>query len=300
MTWRTWTAFAALCLIWGVPYFFIKLAVLEISPFVVAWSRVTLAALILLPIAWRRGALRAAAGHWGAIAAFALVEFVVPFSAISYGEQFIGSSVTGILIAAVPLSIALLSRSFGIYERLGAWRLFGLILGFVGVASLLGFGTISGTRGWIGVGCMLLATLGYAIGPLIIQRHLSKLDSLGPAAGSLTVASAALLVPAWLTFPVQLPSSVALASIAVLGVLCTAIAMLLMFHLVSHAGAARASVITYINPVVATVLGVGQLHERLGVGGFVAFALILFGSWLATRGSAPRGETRSSEATAGG
>jgi drug/metabolite transporter (DMT)-like permease len=291
-------AFAVLCLIWGVPYFFIKLAVLEVSPFVVAWSRLTLAALILLPIAWQRGALRAAAGHWGAISVFALVEFVVPFSAISYGEQFISSSVTGILMAAVPLSIALLSRSFGVHERLGAWRLSGLILGFVGVASLLGFGTISGTQGWIGVGCMLMATIGYAIGPLIIQRHLSKLDSLGPAAGSVMVASAVLLVPAWLTFPAQIPSSVAVGSIAVLGVLCTAIAMLLMFYLVSNAGASRASVITYINPLVATVLGVGQLHERLGVGGIVAFTLILLGSWLATRGSAPHGETQPSEAAA--
>lgn len=291
-------AFAALCVIWGVPYFFIKLAVLEVSPFVVAWSRLTLAALILLPLAWRRGALRAAAGHWGAISVFALVEFVVPFSAISYGEQFISSSVTGILMAAVPLSIALLSRSFGVHERLGAWRLSGLILGFVGVASLLGFGTISGTQGWIGVGCMLLATIGYAIGPLIIQRHLSKLDSLGPAAGSVMVASAVLLVPALLTFPAQIPSSVAVGSIAVLGVLCTAIAMLLMFYLVSNAGASRASVITYINPLVATVLGVGQLHERLGVGGIVAFTLILLGSWLATRGSAPHGETQASAAAA--
>jgi drug/metabolite transporter (DMT)-like permease len=298
VTWRTWTAFWALCLIWGVPYFFIKLAVLELSPFVVAWSRLTLAALILLPVAWQRGALRAAAGHWGAIAVFALVEFVVPFSAISYGEQFISSSVTGILMAAVPLTIALLSRSFGVREQLGLRRLVGLVLGFIGVASLLGFGTISDRQGWIGVGCMLLATVGYAIGPLIIQRRLSRIDSLGPAAGSLLVASLVLLMPALLSFPARAPSSVAIASIAVLGVLCTAIAMLLMFFLVSHAGAARASVITYINPVVATVLGVGQLHERLGIGGLLAVALILLGSWLATRGAAAQAEPEATEAAA--
>src|SRR5580658_3498581 len=121
-------AFSALCIIWGVPYFLIKLAVLEVSPFVVAWSRITLGALILLPYAWQRGALRAASGHWGAIVAFAFIEYVVPFSAISFGEQFISSSVTGILMAAVPLSIAVLSRFFGVHERLSAWRLFGLIL----------------------------------------------------------------------------------------------------------------------------------------------------------------------------
>jgi drug/metabolite transporter (DMT)-like permease len=289
-------AFAALSLIWGVPYFFIKLAVLEVSPFVVAWSRITLGALILLPIAWRRGALRAAAGHWGAIASFALLEFVFPFSAISFGEQWISSSVTGILMAAVPLTIALISRFFGLHERLGLWRLMGLLLGFVGVATLLGFGSISGAQGWIGVGCMLVATIGYAIGPLIIQRHLSRIDSAGPAAGSLGIASVVLLTPALLSFPTHAPSSTAIASIAILGVVCTAMAMLLMFYLVSNAGASRASVITYVNPVVATALGVGQLHERLGVGGIVAFALILLGSWLATRGNASHGQTATAAA----
>ena len=291
-------AFAALCIIWGVPYFFIKLAVLEISPFVVAWSRITLGALILLPIAWQRGALRAAKGHWGAICVFALVEYVVPFSAISYGEQWISSSVTGILMAAVPLSIALLSRWFGVHERLDAWRLFGLLLGFVGVATLLGFGTISGTHGWIGVGCMLLATIGYAIGPLIIQRHLNRIDSAGPAAGSLSIASLVLLTPALLNFPMHQPSAAALGSIAILGVFCTALAMLLMFYLVNHAGASRASVITYINPIVATMLGTMRLQERLGVGGYIAFALILLGSWLATRGTPQHHGAAASEAVA--
>jgi drug/metabolite transporter (DMT)-like permease len=106
-------------------------------------------------------------------------------------------------------------------------------------------------------------------------------------AASLTIASLVLLLPALLTFPTRLPSAVSLSSIAVLGVLCTAIAMLLMFYLVAHAGASRASIITYINPVVATLLGVGFLHERLGAGGAIAFAIILGGSWLATRAAAP-------------
>ncbi len=133
---------------------------------------------------------------------------------------------------------------------------------------------------------MLLATLGYAIGPLIIQRQLHGLESIGPLAASLLVASIVLLVPAALEFPATAPSARAVASIILLGVLCTAAAMLLMFYLVHHAGASRATVITYINPVVATLLGVLVLHERLGIGGFLAFVLILLGSWLATRRAA--------------
>jgi drug/metabolite transporter (DMT)-like permease len=273
----------ALGIIWGLPYFFIKIAVQEVSPVLLAFCRVALATVILWPIAWRRGALRSLRQHTMAICAFAVVEFVIPFSAISLGERWISSSVTGILIAMVPLSIALLQRFFGVRETLGTWRVIGLAVGFIGVAALLGTGPISWPLGWAGVGCMLLATIGYAIGPLIIQRHLSGLDAIGPLAASLGVASAMLLIPAVIEFPAVMPSTAALASIAILGVVCTAVAMLLMFYLVRTAGASRATVITYINPVVATLLGVLVLHEHLGIGGFIAFALILLGSWLATR-----------------
>jgi drug/metabolite transporter (DMT)-like permease len=285
----------ALGIIWGLPYFFIKVALQEVSPLILAFSRVLLATLILMPIAWRRGALRSLAGHKRAIVAFGLVEFAIPFSLISLGERWISSSVTGILIAMVPLSVALIQRFFGIREALGAWRIAGLAIGFIGVAALLGTGSISGSLGWAGVVCMLLATICYAVGPLIIQRHLHGLDSIGPLAASLLVASVVLLVPAALEFPSSLPSARALVSIAVLGIVCTAIAMLLMFYLVHHAGASRASVITYINPVVATLLGVIVLDEHLGLGGFIAFGLILLGSWLATRGAVSRSSP--SEAT---
>jgi drug/metabolite transporter (DMT)-like permease len=290
VSWRGWGAFAALGVIWGVPYFFIKVSVQELSPVAVAFGRVTLGASILLPIAWRRGALQSLGAHKAAIVAFALVEFAIPFSAISFGERWIDSSVTGILIAMVPLSIALIQRFFGVHERLGWWRILGLGLGLIGVITLLGFGTIEGPLGWAGVACMLIATMGYAVGPLIIQRHLSGLDPFGPLAASLAVASMVLLIPAVLTLPTRMPSAPVLASMAMLGLVCTALAMLLMFYLVGHAGASRAAVITYINPAVAALLGVFLLHERLGWGGILAFVLILLGSWLATRGAAtPRG-----------
>ncbi|MDP9083961.1 MAG: DMT family transporter [Pseudomonadota bacterium] len=285
MSWRGWAAFAALGIIWGVPYFFVKLAVRELSPAVIAFTRVALATAILLPIAWRRGGLRSISEHKIAICTFALAEFAIPFCAIALGERWLSSSVTGILIAMVPLFIALIQRFFGVHERLGPWHILGLGLGFIGVAALLGLGTISGALGWAGVACMLVATIGYAIGPLIIQRHLGGLDPVGSLAASLSVASLMLLPPALLSLPRHPPSAVALASVAMLGVVCTALAMSLMFYLINHAGAARASVITYINPAVAALLGVGLLDEHLAQGAIVAFALIMFGSWLATRGA---------------
>jgi len=292
MSWRAWLAFAALGIIWGIPYFFIKLALQELSPFVVAGGRLMLGALILLPIAWQRGALRPLRHHMGAICAFAIAEYVVPFSAISYGERWISSSITGILIASVPMTIALIARYFGVHEPLSASRLAGLVLGFVGVAALLGFGTISGVEGWAGVACMLVATIGYAIGPLIVQRHLGGIDAFGPAAVSLLVSSVMLLPMVLHDVPAHMPSAVVLSSMVVLGTICTALGMVLLFYLISHAGAARASVITYINPAVATLLGVVVLHEHLGIGGLLAFALILLGSWLATRGKRARSALR--------
>ena len=157
MSWRAWTAFAALSIIWGIPYFFIKLAVAELSPLLVAFVRVGLAACVLVPIAWKRGTLPRLRTHGGALVAFAFAEFAIPFGAISVGEQWISSSVTGILIATVPMWVVLLSRSFGVHEQLGARRLAGFALGFIGVVVLMGFGAISGLLGWAGVACMIVS-----------------------------------------------------------------------------------------------------------------------------------------------
>ncbi len=286
MSTRGWLAFAALGLIWGGPYFLIKLAVAEVSPLVVAFARLALAALVLLPLAWRRGAVRGIGAHAGAIIAFALIEFVVPFTAISMGERWVDSSVAGILIAGVPLTVLLVGRAWGLREPLGPWRIAGLATGLLGVVTLLGFGSIDGPWGWAGAGCMLLATIGYAIGPLIIQRHFAALDSIGPVACSQAAAALLLAVPAALTWPRAMPSAPVIASLAVLGLLCSALAMLLLFFLVREVGPARAAVITYVNPMVASLLGVFLLHEPLGAGGGASLVLILVGSWLAAR--APR------------
>ena len=295
MSYPAWMAFAALSIIWGFPYFLIKVAVTDVPPLMIAWSRVTLAALILVPIAWRRGALASLTGHTGALVAFAFAEFVIPFAAISIGEQWIGSSVTGILIATVPMWVVLLSRSFGVHERLGARRSLGLTLGFVGVVALLGFGSITGLQGWAGVSCMLISALGYAVGPLVIQRHMKTLDAIGPLAASLAISSAVLLIPALRVMPGRFPPAATVGCIAALGIVCTALAMMLMFYLVHHAGASRATLITYLNPAVASVLGVALLHERLGASGLLAFALILIGSWLATRPASPKLVERAAE-----
>ncbi|HVW69080.1 MAG TPA: EamA family transporter [Steroidobacteraceae bacterium] len=276
--------FVALCVIWGLPYFFIKIALTEVAPACVAWARVMLGAAVLLPLAWKRGALATMGRHKGAVCAFALAELIGPFFLIALGESWVSSSLAGILIATVPLIVIVLGPVFGTHEPLSARRLIGLVTGLSGVMALLGFDTVHGTLGWIGVACIVVSTIGYALGSLIVQRHLSDVDEMGAVAVSLALASVALLIPAAVSMPSRVPSPLVLISIIVLGVVCSALALSLYFFLISHVGAARASVITYVNPAVAALLGVLVLHESFGPGALLGLALILVGSWLATHG----------------
>lgn len=285
MNLRAWMAFITLCVVWGLPYFFIKLALDGFSPAWIAWGRIALAAAILLPIAWHRGVLRAAFAHKGAIVAFALIELAVPFYVIALGERWISSSLAGILIATVPLVVLIMAPLFGVKERLGARRLLGLAIGFIGVIALLGIDTISSPMQWLGVACVMVGTIGYAAGPLIVQRYLADVDELGAVAASLLVGTLVLLPAAIPTTPDHLPSMTALIAVVVLGVVCTAIALLVYFYLIGAAGAARASVITYINPAVASLLGVFVLGEHFGVGAITGLVLILLGSWMGTGGA---------------
>jgi drug/metabolite transporter (DMT)-like permease len=284
MTWRVWLTFAALSVIWGLPYLFIKLAVAEIPPVDVAWGRLALGAAILMPVAWKRGSLRTAAAHWRAVCAFALAELVVPFPLISLGERWISSSLTAILIATLPFTVILLAPLFGVHRQLTARRLAGLACGFAGVVVLLGIDPVRGLLGWAGVACMVVAVFGYAAGSLIVQRYLHGVDEFGALALSLAVAAILLLPPSLVTIPDRLPSALAIASVIVLGVVCTAAALWLYFYLVAKTGAARATVFTYVNPAVATLLGIVVLHEPLGASLIAGLGLILLGSWMAARG----------------
>lgn len=284
---RSWLVFVGLGIVWGLPYLFIKLAVRELSPFDVAWGRITLAALLLAPLAWRRGTLSALRTHAAAVSAFAVLEFVLPYSLIAASERWIPSSVAGILISGVPLATVPAARLFGLHEPLGTRRWSGLVGGVLGVTVLVGFGSVTGLRGWVGVAGMVLVTLCYATGPMVVQRHLHEVDSLGALAASLIVASGVLAIPAALTLPARMPSTLALGSVAFLGAICTALSMLGMFYLIKRAGAARTAVVTYINPVIAAALGVVVLHERIGWAGPLGLLLILLSVWMATHRGPP-------------
>ena len=277
--------FAGVSVVWGIPYFFIKVAVdADVPPAFVAWSRVTLGAAVLLPLAVHRGALDGLAERWRAIAAYAATEIAVPFTLIAIGEQHVSSSVTAILIASMPLAMAAMSVRLEPEDRPTGMRLAGLFIGLGGVVALVGIDVAGRGDELLGALLILAAMLCYATAPFIIRHRLSDLDPLGPVAISLAGSSLVLLPAAILAPPDGAPPADALASLIVLGVVCTALGLMLFFALIRELGPNRASLVTYFNPLVAVLLGVLVLDERLGAASAAGLALILAGSWLATGG----------------
>jgi drug/metabolite transporter (DMT)-like permease len=289
---RAWLAFAALSLIWGIPYLFIKVAVDGgISPFFLSWARLVLGAALLFAIVPRQGLemLRRGPRRW--ILAYATVEMALPFPLIAAGEQHVDSSVAAIVIATVPLLIALLALRFDHTERPTRTRLVGMLIGLGGVVALVGI-DLSGNSGEVlGAAAVLLAALGYAAGPMIIKRQFVDFDPRATMAASLSVAALLLTPAALLTLPTSMPSADALASITILGIICTATAFVILVVLVKEVGAGRASIITYVNPVIAVALGVIILGESPGAGAIAGLLLILAGSWLSTDDRLPPNPT---------
>lgn len=285
MSRRGWVLFLAMSIIWGIPYLLIKVADGGVSVPVLVFARVALGALVLLPVALRRGELGALRGHWPWLVAFAVTEIIGPFALLSSAERRLSSSASGLLIAAVPIIGAVLARLTGGTDRLTRTRLAGLVIGLGGVALLaapdLGHGDA------LSVAEVLLTALGYAIGPMIANRKLSGVP--GAAANTVCLGMAAIVYApaAALTWPQTMPSPEVLAALAALGVVCTATALVVYFQLIAEVGAARATVITYVNPAVAVALGVIVLGEPLTAVVLGSFVLILGGSFLATRSDVP-------------
>ncbi len=295
MSRRGWLLFAAMSLIWGIPYLLIKVAVGGVAPPVLVLARVSIGAAILLPLAVRRRELAVLRPHWRWLALFALVEIITPWLLLTEAETRLPSSLSGLLVAAVPIIVAVLARFTGGRDRMSAIRWAGLLVGLGGVALLLGPGAPRGATG--SVFEVLGVAVCYAIGPLVASRKLSELPSLGITAVCLAFAAVVDAPLAALTWPSSVPAAKVFWSIGGLAVVCTAVAFIVFFALIAEAGPARATVITYVNPAVAVVLGALVLNERITPIMLGAFALILGGSVLATRGGRPAPGHRMIETT---
>lgn len=272
-------------LIWGIPYLFIKIAVGELTPASLVFLRTAIGAALLLPIAAARRDLSSLLPHWKWIAVYTFVEVAAPWFLLSDAERRISSSLSGLLIALVPSIGAILAWATGSDDRLDLRRIVGLVLGFLGVVALVGLDVGASDVG--AVAEVALVALGYALGALIIARKLSSLPLFGVVAASLTLTMIAYAPIGIAQLPGTMPSAQAVFAVAVLGVICTALGFLLFLPLVAEVGAARATVITYVNPAVALALGVAVLGEPLTLGIALGFVLIVLGSILATRRSRP-------------
>ncbi|HEY6408137.1 MAG TPA: DMT family transporter [Ktedonobacteraceae bacterium] len=288
MTRKGWLLFIAMSVIWGIPYLFISIAVRELDPTVVVFARVGIATAVLLPIAIHRGVLRPLRQRWLPIAALACVQIVGPFLLISYGEQHISSSLTSLLISADPLLVVLFALRFDPSERVNGLRLVGLLIGMGGVVTLLGFDVGGDEQRLLGAVMVLLAAAGYAASALLIKRPIiAALPNFGVVTAMCLTATIVLLPLAATRLPCRLPNLEVIASLFVLGLICTALAYLIFFELVAEVGATRGTVFTYVNPAVSVLLGVTLLGEPLNAAIIVGFLLIIAGSWLSTGGALP-------------
>ncbi len=281
MTRRSLLLFIAMSVIWGISYLFIRISVKELGPVVLVFARCAIGALILLPIVLARGELRGLIKRWLPLVAFAAVEIGIPWYMLASAEQKITSSLAGLLVSAVPLVGVVIATAFGNREHLGLASISGLLLGLAGVTAIVGFDLRA--SGWVALVEMALVVVCYAAGPVIVSRYLSELPSMGVTAVALAGCAVVYAPLAAFQWPRSVPHMDVIVSVLVLAVVCTALAFVLFFALIAAIGPVRATVITYINPAVAAVVGVIVLHENFTAGMLIGFVLVLAGSALATR-----------------
>ena len=294
ITRRGWVLFGLMGVIWGVPYLFIKVAVEHMSPSVVVFGRTSIAAVLLVPIAIHSGALRAALPHWRPIMAFAALEMAVPWLLLTNAEQHLPSGLTGLLIACVPIVGSIAAYVLGDRSALRPQRLLGIAVGLGGVSLLVAADLGGSGAPWWSVAEVLLVCVGYATAPFIANRRLGEVPALGVVALSLS-AVAVLYAPfAWLSRPETTPPSEALLSVLALALICTALAFIIFFQLIASIGPMRATLITFVNPAVAVIVGALVLDEQITIATVGGFALVLVGCWLSTR--TPAATTADAEA----
>jgi drug/metabolite transporter (DMT)-like permease len=281
MSRRGWLLFIAMSVIWGIPYLLIKVALRDLTPGTLVFARTAIAAVLLVPIAARRGLLRPLLAKWQLLLVYTIVEIAGPWYLLSRAEQRLSSSLAGLLVASVPLigAVAVAMSGKNDQDKLDGRRLAGLLVGLAGVAVLVGV-DVKGSDAWAVVAIGITA-VGYATGPILISRHLSDLPTLGVVAASLGLAAIGYAPVAATEWPSHLSAKV-IWSVLGLALVCTALAFIVFFRLIAEVGPARATVITYVNPAIALLLGVLLLNEPFTAGIAIGFPLILVGCFFAT------------------
>ena len=276
--------FLAAGLAWGIPYFFIRIAVEDFSTYSIVLFRVLIGAAVLVPLALKQGALKLALKHWPWVLGFALLEMAGPWWLITESGRHLSSGLIGLLIATVPFFAVLLASLLGDKSVWHPKTIMGLLMGFAGVVALVGIDSFTGLVDPLWVGAVILASVGYAIAPAMVAQKIGFVPTAGVISLSMVIVGVIYAVPAAVSLPAEIAAGPAIESwiaVLILGVVCSAVAFILFFALIKEIGAARATLITYLNTLVALVLGVVFLDEPITTGLLVGFPLILIGSWFA-------------------
>jgi len=281
MSRRGWTLFLAMAVIWGIPYLLIRVAVRQLDPGVMVLLRTAPASVLLMPLVIAKRQIPVLIKNLRWIIIFAVIEFGIPWYCMATAERHISSSLTSLLICCVPLFAVIAQRLRRTGEHISQRRYFGLGIGAVGVALLVGLDLRGGSITWIGL--MMVVCFGYCIGPMILATKLSHVPGVVVVAGA-----TAFVAICWIPWSVvHWPAHVSgetWSCMAVLSVVCTATAFLVFFELVKEVGSSRSVVVTYFNTAIAVVLGVVGLHETLTAGIILGFPLVLVGCIFATSG----------------
>ena len=278
--------FIACGIAWGIPYAFIRVAVEQFDVATIIFARVVIGAAVLIPFAIHRKAIMPALKHWPWVLAFALIEMAGPWFLITNAEKTVSSGLTGLLIAIVPFWAVFIAYWFlGDKSVKHPKTIFGLVIGFIGVFLLVGIDAFTADLDILGVGAIVLASLGYAIAPAISSHKIGHIDSAGVISLSMVIVAAIYAVPGLSALPAALPHATfdGWFALAMLGIVCSAIAFILFFDLIKEIGSARATLITYPNTAIAFVLGIVFLSEPITLGMILGFPLVLIGSYFASK-----------------
>jgi drug/metabolite transporter (DMT)-like permease len=283
MSRRGWSLFILCGFLWGVPYLFIRIAVRDFSPSSIVFARVAIGSLILIPISLRHGTLRIALRGYKYIALYALTEIIGPWFLITRAETKIPSGLTGLLVATVPIWSTIFASLAGDKTVWHHKRLVGIVVGFIGVVALVGIESFSGKTDLESILAVLLASVGYGYAVNMISKKLPGVSGIAINAVAMAMATIVYAPFAIAQWPHGQVATSSILSMIALGILPTAMAFIVFFAIMDEIGAARASLVTYLNTAFAVLLGVLILSEPLTLGMAIGLPMVLIGSYLASR-----------------
>jgi len=281
MSLRTWLLMMLLGLIWGGTFFLSEILLLEMTPFQIVFHRVSIAAIIMvIYITWRGKRLPRDKRSWFALAIMGLLNNAIPFSAIVFGQQYITGGLAAILNSTTAFFGVMLAGLFFKDERLTLRRLIGVIMGIIGVVIIIGMDVLSHlSLTSIGQLLIIVSSISYAFAGIWGRLQVKNLGVEVTATGMLISSSVWMLILATMVegFPLEALSLRSTAAILTFSVVCTAVAYLLYFAILSAAGAANLTLVTIIIPPFALMLDAFALGEWVTGQQLLGFAIIASG-----------------------